>query len=157
MSNMVLATSDFALESYHLAWLSVHPERSAGWLKDKLRDGFHVHHIDGDHSNDAPINLVLIDGTDHMRLHGMKLADGIRQWRSKKRSNPKPTEAENAPSEAGLIYSKKAKTPGSWVEFAKVYYSGVKPTDGPWHDIGGRLSMKARKYAVAQGKAWPPV
>jgi hypothetical protein len=61
------------LESYHIAWLSAHPERSEEWLRAKIEEGFHVHHKDGDHSNDDPLNLILMDGVDHMRLHGMKL------------------------------------------------------------------------------------
>ena len=31
--------------------------------------GFEVHHIDGDHANNVPGNLVLIEETDHQRLH----------------------------------------------------------------------------------------
>lgn len=61
------------LKPHHIAWLACHPERSAEWLAERLRDNFHVHHVDGDHSNDSPRNLVLIEGLDHMLLfHGMK-------------------------------------------------------------------------------------
>lgn len=59
-----------AVKNYHLAWLAGHPERDLAWLRDRLADGFHVHHVDGNHCNEAPENLVLIDGADHMRLHG---------------------------------------------------------------------------------------
>jgi hypothetical protein len=32
-----------------------------------------VHHVDGDHSNDEPKNLALIEGLDHMLLfHGVR-------------------------------------------------------------------------------------
>lgn len=58
------------LEPYHWAWLSVHPERDEAWLRARLRDGFHVHHIDVDHGNNAPSNLVLIEAGDHFGLHG---------------------------------------------------------------------------------------
>lgn len=34
-----------------------------------MRDGFDVHHLDGDHENNDPRNLVLIEHTDHMALH----------------------------------------------------------------------------------------
>lgn len=61
------------LQSYHLAWLSSHPERDILWLRAKLQEGFHVHHLDGDHYNDDPPNLLLIDGVDHLRLHGLKI------------------------------------------------------------------------------------
>lgn len=33
-------------------------------------EGFDVHHIDGNHENNDPQNLVLIEHTDHMMLHG---------------------------------------------------------------------------------------
>jgi hypothetical protein len=35
-----------------------------------MRDGFDVHHLDGDHANNEPANLVLIEHTDHMAIHG---------------------------------------------------------------------------------------
>ncbi|WBU27574.1 hypothetical protein OOZ54_12805 [Rhodopseudomonas palustris] len=61
------------LQSYHLAWLASHPEHSEEWLRAKLADGFHVHHIDFDHSNDCPENLVLVFGDDHLsKLHGWR-------------------------------------------------------------------------------------
>lgn len=60
-----------ALKPHHLAWLETRAHRSAEWLRSRLRDGFDVHHMDGDHSNNDPANLVLIEHTDHMRLHGM--------------------------------------------------------------------------------------
>jgi len=60
------------MNSYHYAWLSVHPHRTEEWLADRLKDGFDVHHMDGDHSNDDPLNLILIDGADHMMLHNGK-------------------------------------------------------------------------------------
>lgn len=65
------------MEIHHRAWLCAHPSRSDGWLKDKLRDGFDVHHIDGDHTNNDPENLVLLEHDDHMRFHGAPLG-GLR-------------------------------------------------------------------------------
>lgn len=58
------------LKNHHYAWLSKHPLRSAGWLEDRLRDGFDVHHLDRDRENNAPENLVLIEHGDHMIMHG---------------------------------------------------------------------------------------
>jgi hypothetical protein len=60
------------LESYHLVWLADHPNRTVEWLRRMMADGFHIHHIDGDHSNDNPMNLVLIEGADHLMLHNGK-------------------------------------------------------------------------------------
>lgn len=57
-------------QDYHLAWLMSHPERSSEWLRSKFREGFEIHHVDCDRSNNAPENLVLIEHEDHMRLHG---------------------------------------------------------------------------------------
>lgn len=59
------------MESYHVAWLSAHPDRAEGWLRDRLAEGFDVHHLDGNHANDDPSNLVLIEHLDHMRIHGL--------------------------------------------------------------------------------------
>jgi HNH endonuclease len=56
---------------YHEAWLEAHPERSPAWLKAMIAEGFQVHHIDGDHHNNHPGNLALIEGADHLRLHGL--------------------------------------------------------------------------------------
>ncbi len=58
------------MRDYHYAWLSEHPHRSEEWLKARLKDGFDVHHLDGDHKNSDPANLVLIEHADHMMLHG---------------------------------------------------------------------------------------
>jgi hypothetical protein len=61
------------LLSHHLAWLKSHDYRSEEWLLGRLADGFHVHHLDEDHSNDDPRNLILIEGHDHLAIfHGMK-------------------------------------------------------------------------------------
>lgn len=59
------------LQPYHYAWLSAHPGRNKDWLRFMLKAGFDIHHMDGDHDNNDPSNLVLIEHTDHMRLHGM--------------------------------------------------------------------------------------
>lgn len=54
---------------HHIAWLSNHPHRTSEWLRRMTKEGFDVHHLDGDHSNNNPLNLVLVDHLDHMRLH----------------------------------------------------------------------------------------
>lgn len=61
------------MKNYHYIWLSTHRNRTEEWLRERLADGFDIHHADGDHSNDDPSNLVLIEATDHMRLHGGSL------------------------------------------------------------------------------------
>lgn len=54
---------------HHQAWLDSRPDRTVFWLKARLKEGFHIHHIDGDHGNNNPDNLVLIEGVDHMKFH----------------------------------------------------------------------------------------
>ena len=71
------------LQAHHDAWLRAHPDRTEDWLLDMFREGFDVHHVDGDHDNNAPLNLILIEAVDHMRLHGMHLNDGQKGWRRK--------------------------------------------------------------------------
>lgn len=63
---------------HHVAWLSNHPNRSVEWFKEMLRHGFDVHHVDGNHSNNDPDNLVLIEHRDHMRLHGADTGNDMR-------------------------------------------------------------------------------
>ncbi len=58
---------------HHRAWLLAHPERSLQWLDAHIEDGFEIHHRDRDHENNDPANLVLIEATDHRRLHGQSL------------------------------------------------------------------------------------
>ena len=64
------------LKPHHAAWLKMHPNRDAVWLRERFKDGFDVHHIDGDHSNNDGANLVLIEHLDHMRLHGAVMTEG---------------------------------------------------------------------------------
>jgi hypothetical protein len=75
------------MDAYHFAWLDAHSHRTVEWLADMLRDGFDVHHLDGNHGNDDPSNLVLIEHTDHMRLHGMTRCSGRL---ASLRAKPKP-------------------------------------------------------------------
>lgn len=59
-----------SLGQHHFAWLAAHPTRTEAWLRERLAEGFDVHHHDGNHANDDPANLILIEHLDHMRLHG---------------------------------------------------------------------------------------
>ena len=60
-----------SLRPHHRVWLAAHPSRSAAWLKARTSDGFHIHHVDGDHGNNNADNLVLVEGTGHAQLHGL--------------------------------------------------------------------------------------
>ena len=95
------------LQAYHRSWLEVHPDRDAAWLKEKLSEGFDVHHLDGDHHNNEPANLVLIETVDHMRLHGMQLKNGLVGWRRQlaektARRNAAKKSAERIPQAANI-------------------------------------------------------
>jgi hypothetical protein len=59
------------MREYHEVWLNSHPHRTREWLEQKLAEGFDVHHIDGDHSNNSPSNLILVECADHAMLHGI--------------------------------------------------------------------------------------
>ncbi|CAB4122624.1 hypothetical protein UFOVP28_22 [uncultured Caudovirales phage] len=58
------------LKPHHAAWLLHHPDRTPEWLDGIIKQGFDIHHLDGNYHNNDPINLVLIERVDHMRLHG---------------------------------------------------------------------------------------
>lgn len=57
------------LKEYHRVWLEAHQERDEEWLAARRLDGFDVHHIDGDKTNNLPENLLLIEHRDHFMLH----------------------------------------------------------------------------------------
>lgn len=60
------------LSEHRRVWLEVHPERDEAWLRRMGKEGFDVHHIDGDHRNNDPANLVLVEHRDHFMLHSGK-------------------------------------------------------------------------------------
>lgn len=99
------------LKPYHAAWLSTHPDRSEDWLREKLKEGFDVHHVDGDHSNNDPSNLVLMEAVDHMRLHGPRLLNGLAGWRrslaertnAKKRQRPAANDGHAVPFDEASV------------------------------------------------------
>lgn len=53
-------------------------------MRERMADGFDIHHLDGNHDNNDPANLVLIEHTDHMALHGGRTLGRLKQ-RGKKR------------------------------------------------------------------------
>lgn len=113
--------------SHHAAWLAAHPGRSAEWLAERLADGFHVHHLDGDHGNDDPANLVLIEAADHMRLHGMP----------------------------GFIRSVSKGPRPSTLRLGSEAY-GKRLAGSSWRVIGRNGMASAKAYAIHTGIPWPP-
>lgn len=59
------------MQEYHYVWLEAHPDRTIEWLKEMLRAGFEVHHVDWNRDNNSPDNLVLIEASDHQKLHAL--------------------------------------------------------------------------------------
>jgi hypothetical protein len=119
------------LKSYHKAWLEDHPQRNEEWLREKLRDGFHIHHLDGNHSNDDPDNLVLMEGDDHFRkIHGRRLwmttmlEKKIRKPKKPKRKRQRLRDQELSVAEMYEIYFAK--------EYAKIMRAQQKsrPVEG---------------------------
>lgn len=57
---------------YRAVWLQAHPYVDAAWLDAKIKEGFNLHHVDGNRQNNTPDNLLLIFGPDHHRLHRLE-------------------------------------------------------------------------------------
>lgn len=88
-----------------MAWLMAHGQRSRAWLVERLADGFDVHHIDGNHQNNAPQNLVLIEHWDHMMLHGIQ----ARHTREEVRRRMSAGNMKKAPEVRSRLARKAAK------------------------------------------------
>ena len=63
------------MKEHHKAYLSKQNMTEA-FFKEALYNGFDIHHIDGDHDNNEPDNLIMIYSSDHMLLHGVKKFKG---------------------------------------------------------------------------------
>lgn len=122
------------LKPYHLAWLTAHPTRTAVWLSERLADGFDLHHADGDHFNDNPANLVLIDRDDHRRVHNA--GPGLFRLLETARVRTQNREAR-AMTEGRAAYDLRART-------------------GRWAGLTNSASYWARVYALMTGLPWPP-
>lgn len=75
------------MQSYHRVWLASHPHRTAKWLRERIADGFDIHHIDGDDANDHPSNLILLESTDHAKsIHALPFSrlDAVRAMQERK-------------------------------------------------------------------------
>lgn len=126
--------------AHHRAWLGAHPERSEEWLADRLRDGFDVHHVDGDHGNNDPSNLILVEHRDHMMLHsGGRPSKNLALSRGKRYTADLGEKA----------YQLRCETDWVWQEI----------TDWLAEESGGASSAKvmgdAREYAKRANKPWP--
>lgn len=136
------------LQPYHYAWLSKHPERTKDWLRFALKAGFDIHHMDGDHSNNDPDNLILIEHVDHMRLHGNEKANrNLRASAQRKRRKQMLEEGRRAYEAALFVREDASYLGGVWQPAAKL-------AELPHAQVA--LS-RAKLWAIENGLEWPLV
>ena len=130
------------LPKHHIAWLSVHPDRSIEWFKRALREGFDVHHMDGDRRNNDPENLVLIETADHMNLHGRSSLRRLYRvggvWGDK-------------PGNVGLTEGKEPYE----MRLAGMKWTSIAEKLGRPSVDGQKMTYRARLYAEAHNLEWP--
>lgn len=126
------------LERYHETWLAAHPYRTEAWLRERMAEGFDVHHIDGDHDNNVADNLMLIEHGDHMWLHGM----GKKLHRLRPKTGPR----KNKPWTMAEPVAKPHQDPsGIWVTCANSWKVFIKHSDSAEEAQG-----KVAEYASAR-------
>ncbi len=104
-----------ALSEPQKIWLSAHPHRSAKWLRERIADGFDVHHIDGDDSNNHPTNLILLETTDHTKtIHKLPFSrlDAVKAGRE--RQDRIVAACHEAQMEYGALVKKVVKGQTYW-------------------------------------------
>ena len=133
------------MKNYHKVWLDAHPERTLEWFKERMKDGFDIHHIDGDKTNNAPDNLVMIECRDHMRLHGMNHSRiNLKEELVKKQERDVTRRLLKGESCYNLRYS----TDKSWPDIAKQVYNSKS---------GQKALLAAKAYANYYSLEWPIV
>lgn len=132
------------LQPYHYAWLSAHPERNTDWLRFMLKAGFDIHHLDGDHANNAADNLVLIEHRDHMRLHGARCGFG-RELEIKKQRRKKVFLAEGQKAYEAAIQARSDNG----------YSAGIWIDAGRNSGVGHKAHARARLWAIHNNLEWP--
>ena len=142
------------MKAHHLAWLKAHPERTAAWLGQAFEQGFEVHHLDENHDNDHPENLVLIEHTDHFKIH--------HNWETTENSGVRKAPIGHWLSSEEL----EARIAGKLAKGEKAYRLKVEAPEKTWKQIGfeigydgKRVVMKtiaiAKQWALYHGKKWP--
>lgn len=132
------------IKPYHYAWLSAHPERTMDWLRFMLKAGFDIHHLDGDHDNNEPENLVLIEHVDHMRLHGAKR--GFKRELEVTKARRKAAFLE----EGRIAYEAALK-----VRDTATYSSGIWIDAGRVSGLGRKTYNRAHLWATENELEWP--
>lgn len=137
------------MRDHHEAWLSAHPRRSKEWLSAMLADGFNVHHLDGDHGNNDPANLILIDSVDHMRLHNRSLKPLYRVGKRWVDEEEMAADKRRRMDVGAKAYAKKQATGRKW-EWIAAEVSGAGSGIS-----GTAVAGMAKEHAIANGKPWP--
>ena len=144
--------SHMSLKNYHYVWLSAHPERTEEWLAGIIAQGFNIHHMDGDHDNNDPKNLVLIEAGDHMMIH-----NGVARmlWKPNVYRNRKPKKSKkkeviktvariqarpSRPRQHVTVVSEEVKVSKDVIPQIKV--RGIRPTFIP--ELSQEISTKQR-------------
>lgn len=128
------------MDVHHRAWLAAHPDRDTVWLSERLGDGFDVHHVDGDCTNNALENLVLIEHQDHMTLHG-STASRLERVHTRAVTNERLAEID-PDYRIGLSILNHRKRPGVHVYEVKSAETGLPQR------VLRRLKERARKFAL---------
>jgi len=121
------------VKKYHEKWLECHSHRTEEWLKDRLKDGFDIHHVDGNHHNNDPSNLVLIECSDHMMMHGCGIAKRVLRYKTYEKRRP------------DLEYLSRGQAS---------YNRRLRKWD-KWSEIGKSNMLAAKVWAKSSGMPWP--
>lgn len=133
------AGNNLKMKPHHAAWLSNHPTRSAEWLSARLADGFDVHHLDGDHTNNSPENLILVECQDHsLTLHSLRMIRPI----VIRPCGRKPSDGIRD----AAIYRARCDTRNDWRVIAKQFGVTTK-----------NAMQSAKRVARLKGWEWPIV
>jgi hypothetical protein len=111
-----------------------------------------MHHIDGNHDNDAPENLVLIYHPDHMLLHaGRRLIRRAPIKALPRRKGPKPdTLRRGKIAYEYALQAERSGERGVWGN-ADEFVASTLGIDR----FSAKSESSARAYAVSNGLRWP--
>jgi hypothetical protein len=112
-----------------------------------LSEGFDLHHIDGNHANNDPLNLVLIYHPDHMMLHGRDVRTlGIRRLQGDR------DQRKQRLALGKQIYEERVRSREVW----RVLWGALGDEAAASRDDAMRRAYEvARAYAFHAQKPWP--
>lgn len=138
------------MQDYHRIWLEKHPHRSEEWLKERLSEGFDIHHADGDRSNNDHDNLMLIDHVDHMGLHGIPLNRMARRYKERRKSDFERRKKERY--DLGKTFYEERQSRMSWPDIYEKHYGKIDRIN---LNAGAKVANVAKDYAKKAGLPWP--